>query len=103
MTLLLIERGKALHGQRFCQMRLGPPASSMAACPGAGFGIWQNTLLNGMMILHGSGVGGGSLVFSNVLMEPDDKLFGSSAWRHLADWKKPFCARITIRQNVCSG
>ena len=51
------------------------------------FGIWQNTLLNGIMILHGSGVGGGSLVYSNVLMEPDDKLFAAPAWRHLADWK----------------
>jgi cholesterol oxidase len=51
------------------------------------FGIWQNTLLNGIMILHGSGVGGGSLVYANVLMEPDDKLFSAPAWSHLADWK----------------
>jgi len=51
------------------------------------FGIWENTLLNGIMILHGSGVGGGSLVFANVLMEPDDKLFSAPAWRDLADWK----------------
>ena len=51
------------------------------------FGIWENTLLNGIMVLHGSGVGGGSLVFSNVLMEPDDALFAAQGWRHLADWK----------------
>jgi cholesterol oxidase len=51
------------------------------------FGIWQNTLLNGIMILHGSGVGGGSLVYANVLMEPDNKLFAAPAWSHLADWK----------------
>ena len=51
------------------------------------FGIWENTLLNGMMILHGSGVGGGSLVFANVLMEPTDTLFSAPAWSHLADWK----------------
>ena len=52
------------------------------------FGIFQSTLLNDIMILHGSGVGGGSLVYSNVLMTPDDKLFESPEWRHLADWKK---------------
>jgi len=52
------------------------------------FGIWQNTLLNGIMILHGSGVGGGSLIYANVLMEPDDRLFAASAWRHLADWEQ---------------
>lgn len=51
------------------------------------FGIWQNTLLNGIMILHGSGVGGGSLVYANVLMKPDDRLFDAPQWRHLADWK----------------
>lgn len=51
------------------------------------FGIWQNTLLNDMMILHGSGVGGGSLVYANVLMEPDEKLFAVPEWRHFADWK----------------
>ena len=50
------------------------------------FGIWQNTLLNGIMILHGSGVGGGSLIYANVLMEPDDRLFAAPAWKHLADW-----------------
>ncbi len=52
------------------------------------FGIWENTLLNGIMILHGSGVGGGSLVYANVLMEPDDHLFAAPAWKHLANWKK---------------
>ncbi len=52
------------------------------------FGIFQTTLLNDIMILHGSGVGGGSLVYSNVLMKPDDTLFESPEWRHLSDWKK---------------
>ena len=51
------------------------------------FGIFQTTFLNDIMILHGSGVGGGSLVYANVLMKPDDRLFESSDWRHLADWK----------------
>jgi cholesterol oxidase len=51
------------------------------------FGVWQNTLLNGIMILHGSGVGGGSLVYANVLMEPDEQLFSAPAWSRLADWK----------------
>ena len=52
------------------------------------FGIWQNTFLNGIMILHGSGVGGGSLVYANVLMEPDERLFSAPAWGHLADWRR---------------
>lgn len=51
------------------------------------FGIMQFTLLKGVLALSGSGVGGGSLVYANVLMEPSDVMFENPAWRHLADWK----------------
>ncbi|MEJ2262867.1 MAG: GMC oxidoreductase [Anaerolineales bacterium] len=51
------------------------------------FGIFEMTLLNGVLALTGSGVGGGSLVYAGVLMEPDDVLFKAPAWSHLADWK----------------
>lgn len=51
------------------------------------FGIFEITLLNNVMALHGSGVGGGSLVYANVLMEPEDKLFDAPGWRELNDWR----------------
>jgi len=51
------------------------------------FGMLQITLLNGAMVMAGSGVGGGSLMYANVMMAPDDRLFESPSWRHLADWK----------------
>lgn len=51
------------------------------------FGFMQFTMLKGVLVLHGSGVGGGSLVYANVLMEPDDRLFDAPGWRDLADWK----------------
>lgn len=84
--VLLMERGKRFEDGDFAKSdwnlwkHMWIPA---LRC----FGIWQNTLLNGIMILHGSGVGGGSLVYANVLMEPGDKLFSAPAWSHLADWK----------------
>jgi cholesterol oxidase len=40
-----------------------------------------------VIVLHGCGVGGGSLGYANVMMQPSDKLFENPAWRHLADWK----------------
>ena len=52
------------------------------------FGIQNLTLLKDVLVLHGTGVGGGSLVYANVLMEPDDVMFEAPAWRHLADWKQ---------------
>ncbi len=51
------------------------------------FGLQQITVLNDVMVLHGCGVGGGSLVYANVVMQPDDSFFESADWRHLADWK----------------
>jgi cholesterol oxidase len=51
------------------------------------FGILQLSLLPDVLVMHWSGVGGGSLGYANVLVEPDDAAFDSPAWRALGDWK----------------
>jgi len=51
------------------------------------FGILQMSLSRGFFVYHSSGVGGGSLVYAAVLMEPDERFFKSPAWSHLGDWK----------------
>ncbi len=51
------------------------------------FGNLQITPFRDVFVLHGCGVGGGSLNYANVLMEPDDHLYEAPAWKHLADWK----------------
>ena len=51
------------------------------------FGIQKITLLKKIMILHGIGVGGGSLVYANTLMKPDDSIFESKLWPMKIDWK----------------
>jgi cholesterol oxidase len=51
------------------------------------FGILEISAFKDIFALHGAGVGGGSLGYANVLMKPDDRLFSSPAWKHLADWK----------------
>ena len=84
--VLLLERGKRFRDKDFAKSDWNLWKHQWIPALRC-FGIWQNTLLNGIMILHGSGVGGGSLVYANVLMEPDDKLFSAPAWSHLADWK----------------
>ncbi|MGW5261364.1 FAD-dependent oxidoreductase [Microbispora sp. NPDC004025] len=42
---------------------------------------------NGVMVLAGAGVGGGSLVYANTLYEPLDPFFQDPQWRHITDWK----------------
>ncbi|MEK6222400.1 MAG: GMC family oxidoreductase N-terminal domain-containing protein, partial [Chloroflexota bacterium] len=84
--VLVLERGKRYADNDFPKSNWNfqkylwmPPLRS--------FGILQMSLLSGMLILHGSGVGGGSLGYANVLMEPSDAIFDDPAWKDLADWK----------------
>ena len=51
------------------------------------YGIQAMTLLKDVFILHGTGVGGGSLVYANNLLIPPDKVFddphwGGKSWKH---------------------
>ena len=39
------------------------------------FGIFEMVFLNGAIAMRGTGVGGGSLMYANVLLEPDERLF----------------------------
>lgn len=52
------------------------------------FGIQNITLLKGVMVLHGSGVGGGSLVYANTLMRPLPSVFEDAAWSRAVAWER---------------
>ena len=85
-TVLVLERGKRFRDQDFAKSTwhirkyIWLP---LLKC----FGILQISTFRDVFVLHGSGVGGGSLGYANVLMEPSDKMFAAPAWSHLADWK----------------
>lgn len=49
-------------------------------------GILQISILKGVMVLHGAGVGGGSLGYANVLEVPTDETFATSAWNQNMKW-----------------
>jgi cholesterol oxidase len=51
------------------------------------YGILQLTVLSDVFILHGCGVGGGSLVYANTLLVPPDEAFRDPQWIGL-DWKE---------------
>ncbi len=56
--------------------------------PSAGLrGFFQMSFLRHVTVLHGVGVGGGSLVYANTLPEPKDDFFAAPSWAELADWK----------------
>jgi cholesterol oxidase len=51
------------------------------------FGFLQLHLFKGLFVFGGGGVGGGSLVYAAVLMEPDESFFKAPTWVADIDWK----------------
>ena len=49
-------------------------------------GILQIAILKGVMVLHGAGVGGGSLGYANVLEVPNEETFATPAWNQNIKW-----------------
>lgn len=85
--VLVVERGKRYRDEDFARSTWN--ARRYLWAPGLRcFGILQVSPFRDVVVLHGAGVGGGSLGYANVLMEPSDALFEAPAWSHLADWKR---------------
>ena len=52
------------------------------------FGMMEQKMM-GLLVVGGVGVGGGSLVYAAVLLEPKDAFYSDPSWSHLGvDWKK---------------
>ncbi len=64
------------------------------------FGIQAITLLRDVMILHGCGVGGGSLVYANTLLVPPDRVFEDPRWSALGRWKEDLAPHYATAQRM---
>ena len=86
-SVLVLEKGKRFNDSDFAKTNwqywkyLWMPAIRA-------FGILQISILKGVMVLHGAGVGGGSLGYANVLEVPTDETFATSAWNQNVPWGK---------------
>ena len=84
--VLVLEKGRRFSRKDFAETNwdlrrwLWNPALGLR-------GIFQMTFLRHVTVLHGVGVGGGSLVYANTLPTPTDKFFQAASWAHLADWR----------------
>jgi len=57
--------------------------------PQAGLrGFFQMSFMEHVTILHGVGVGGGSLTYANTLPTPKLGFFQAKSWAHIADWRR---------------
>lgn len=84
--VLLIEKGKRFSPQDFAKNNWD--LKRWMWMPQMGLqGIFQMSFMEHVTIMHGVGVGGGSLVYANTLPTPRDDFFENPSWGHLADWK----------------
>ncbi len=84
-SVLILEKGKRYRDQDFAKSNLAFWKYLWAPAMRC-FGILQISLLKGMMVLHGTGVGGGSLGYANVLEIPNDETFATPAWHEPLPW-----------------
>ncbi len=84
-SVLVLEKGKRFADKDFAKSNwqywkyLWMPAIRA-------HGILQISILKGVMVLHGAGVGGGSLGYANVLEIPTDETFATPAWNQNVKW-----------------
>ena len=84
--VLVLERGKRFRDEDFARSTWNLRRYiwlPLLRC----FGILEITPFRDVWVLRGCGVGGGSLGYANVLMEPGASLFDAPGWRRLADWR----------------
>ncbi|HEX4448483.1 MAG TPA: GMC family oxidoreductase [Polyangiaceae bacterium] len=85
--VLVIEKGRRFAATDFAKTNM--ELSRWLWAPGAGLrGIYQMTFMRHVTILHGVGVGGGSLVYANTLPRPKRPFYESKSWAHLGDWER---------------
>jgi len=84
--VLVLERGKRYTPQDFPKTNWNIPKFLWMPALRC-FGFMGLNFLNDILILNGSGVGGGSLVYASTHIKPGKTFFEAEEWRGLADWE----------------
>ena len=84
-SVLVLEKGRRFEDKDFAKSNWQFWKYLWLPALGA-HGILQISILKGVMVLHGAGVGGGSLGYANVLEIPTDETFATPAWNQTIKW-----------------
>lgn len=84
-SVIVLEKGKRFHSQDFPRTNWDLRRYLWAPFLRC-FGIQNITLFRNVFILSGVGVGGGSLVYANTLVQPGEKVFRDPSWSQSGDW-----------------
>ncbi len=64
------------------------------------YGIQRLTLLRDVLVLSGAGVGGGSLVYANTLLEPGEEAFQRGTWPRGTDWQRVLAPHYATARRI---
>ena len=85
--VLVVEQGRRYRPEDFAKTSWALGKALWA--PRLGLrGVMGVRVLKNLVVFHGAGVGGGSLVYANVHLEPLDAFYRDPQWAHLADWRE---------------
>ena len=86
-SVLVIEKGKWFKKDRYAKTNWN--FRKWLWIPKIGlYGIQALSIFRHVSVIHGAGVGGGSLVYANTLPKPQKPFFNNGTWADLADWEK---------------
>lgn len=84
-SVIVLEKGRRFRDRDFARTNWQFWKYLWLPALGA-FGLLQISILRGLMVLHGVGVGGGSLGYANVLEVPSEETFATPAWKTPFEW-----------------
>jgi len=84
-SVLVLEQGRRFHDEDFARST-GELRRYLWAPALRCFGILQISAFRDVVVLHGAGVGGGSLGYANVLQQPSDDAFATPPWQRPLRW-----------------
>ena len=97
--VLVLEKGRRFSAEDFPESNWD--LRRWMWMPAAGLkGIFQMSFLKHVTILHGVGVGGGSLVYANTLPTPKQSFFDAPSWSHLGDWQAELGPHYTTAKRM---
>lgn len=98
--VLILEMGKRRNDKDFAKTNLDK--KNYMWMPQIGWkGVTKFSYTNKATIIHGIGVGGGSQVYANVHLIPEDEVFSSPAWsKTRSDWKDTLAPYYSLAQRM---
>lgn len=83
----VLEKGRRWRPEDFPTTNWNIPRSFWLPWVGC-YGTWGMHLFRDFLILYGIGVGGGSLLYANTHLSPDEIVWDDPLWKQLEDWRR---------------